>query len=175
MTIRELGDGDAEAYVALRREALVDAPLAFGASPQDDFVSSPAAVREQLRRAPDWALFGALDGGLIGAVGVFRDRRIKAAHQAHVWGMYVVPAHRGRGIADALLQAAIGHARSLGGVAWVHLTVTSAATAARRLYERAGFQVWGTEPDALRYQGRAVMDYHMALDLSRLPPDTPSG
>jgi hypothetical protein len=34
--IRELRDGDVEEYVKLRREALLDSPLAFASSPADD-------------------------------------------------------------------------------------------------------------------------------------------
>jgi hypothetical protein len=51
------------------------------------------------------------------------------------------------------------------GVAWVHLTVSSAAPEARQLYERAGFEAWGVEPDALRHGDDTVSDAHMALRL----------
>ena len=59
-----------------------------------------------------------------------------------VWGMYVAPGQRGHGVGVDLLEAALQHARGLPGVSWVHLAVTSAAPEARRLYERAGFEVW---------------------------------
>ena len=39
------------------------------------------------------------------------------------------------------------------------------ASEAQRLYERAGFVIWGTEPEALRYKGQAVIEYHMGLSL----------
>jgi RimJ/RimL family protein N-acetyltransferase len=81
--------------------------------------------------------------------------------------MYVVPGYRGRGVAAELLDAALRHASALAGVSWVHLSVTSAASAARRIYERAGFHVWGTEPEALCHDGQSVVDYHMALHLIR--------
>ena len=45
--IRELRDGDVEAFVELWREALLDSPLAFVASPSDDRFSAPETVREQ--------------------------------------------------------------------------------------------------------------------------------
>jgi RimJ/RimL family protein N-acetyltransferase len=163
--IRQIRDEDAEAYAALRRAALVDAPLAFGASPIDDFVSTPEAVRGQLRGAPAWVLLGAFEPDLVGAVGLMRDRHVKASHKAHLWGMYVAPGQRHRGVGAALVRAAIDHARTLPGVSWVHLEVTSAAPAARRLYERAGFEAWGTEPDALRHGGETASEHHMALDL----------
>jgi len=34
--IRQLREPDAESYVELRRQGLLEAPLAFGASPEDD-------------------------------------------------------------------------------------------------------------------------------------------
>ncbi len=113
------------------------------------------------RRRSSWAF----QPDLIGTVGLYRDRHVKASHKVHIWGMYVMPFHRRQGVAADLLQAALGHARSLPGVSWVHLGVTSAAPTARRLYERAGFEVWGIEPEALRHEGQAVVEHHMALRL----------
>jgi ribosomal protein S18 acetylase RimI-like enzyme len=163
--IRVLREEDAQAYTKLRREALLDAPLVFASSPVDDLSSDPEAVREQLRRAPEFVIIGAIENDLIGAVGVYRDRHLKSSHKAHLWGMYVVPSHRRRSVATELLDAAVRHARALPGVSWVHLSVTSAAPGAQRLYERAGFRVWGAEPDALSHGGQSVVEYHMALRL----------
>jgi len=163
--IRELRDVDAEAYVELRRQALLESPLAFASSPADDLVSSPEAVREQLRRTPESVIFGAFRPALVGVVGLYRDRHIKSFHKAHLWGMYVSPSHRRQGVAFELLQAILRHARTLQGVSWVHLSVSEAAPRAHQLYERAGFQLWGTEPDALRHDGQAVIEHHMALHL----------
>lgn len=163
--IRELRDDDAQEYAELRREALLESPLAFASSPADDVASSPEAVRELLRRTPESVIIGAFRKHLIGAVGLHRDRHLKSSHKVHLWGMYVVPSHRRRGVASELLEAALRHARALPGVSWIHLTVSSAAPGAQRLYERAGFRVWGTEPDALRHNGETVVDYHMAMHL----------
>lgn len=165
MLIRVLGEADANAYVVLRRQSLLDAPLAFAASPGDDVASSVEAVREQIRRAPDAVIVGAFAPELVGAVGLHRDRHIKAAHKAHVFGMYVAPSHRRQGMAARLLAAALDHARSLPGVTWVHLSVSAATPGAQRLYERAGFAVWGTEPEALQYDGELVAERHMAVRL----------
>ena len=107
-------------------------------------------------------VIGAFDPGLVGAIGLHRDRHRKAAHKVHLWGMYVTPGHRHRGVGAALLDAVLAHAATLPGVDAVRLTVSDAAPAARRLYERAGFHVWGTEPEALRYEGRSVVEHHMA-------------
>jgi ribosomal protein S18 acetylase RimI-like enzyme len=163
--IRELRDGDVEAYVKLRREALVDSPLAFVASPADDLFSSPQAVCEELRRGPEGVIIGAFRPGLVGAVGLYRDRLLKSSHKAHLWGLYVTPDHRRRGIASDLLDAVLRHASRLRGVSWIHLKVSAATPGAQRLYERAGFRVWGAEPAGACYEGQTVVDYHMALCL----------
>jgi RimJ/RimL family protein N-acetyltransferase len=164
--IRELREEDAEAYAELRREALLESPLAFAASPVDDLFSDLEAVREQLRRAPESVILGAFRERLIGAVGLYRDRHLKFSHKAHLWGMYVAPSYRRHGVASELLHAALRHAATLPGVSWVHLSVTSAAPGAQRLYEQAGFRVWGTEPEALRHDGQTAANYHMALYLN---------
>jgi RimJ/RimL family protein N-acetyltransferase len=163
--IRALTEDDLEACIALRREALADAPLAFAASPDDDFASSADSLRAQMAKAPDWVIFGAFEETLVGTVGLIRDRHVKASHKMHVWGMYVTPSHRGRGLGAQLLDAAIEHARAVSGVDWLFLGVSSAAPAAQRLYERAGFEIWGTEPDALRDGGSSVVEHRMALRL----------
>lgn len=172
--IRALREEEAPAFVELRRASLLDAPLAFSASPDDDFVGTATAVREQLRRRPDWVILGAFRPDLVGAVGLMRNRRAKSMHRAYLWGMYVVPEQRRCGIATALLRAALDHARALPGVAWVHLGVSSTAPEALRLYERAGFQAWGREPDAVRHGGRSADHVHLALRLDASEGGNPS-
>ena len=164
--IRPLTQSDLEQYVALRREALLDTPLAFAASPEDDFASSVDGLCDSIKKAPDWMIFGAFeDNRLVGTVGLFRDRHRKAAHKMHVWGMYVTPAARGRGLGGQLIDAAIAHAKSVDGIDWIFLGVTTAADAARSVYERAGFTRWGIEPDALRQNGLTVDEHRLALRL----------
>jgi ribosomal protein S18 acetylase RimI-like enzyme len=167
--IRLLREDDAHAFVTLRHEALLDTPFAFASSPEDDFVSNLDAVRALLRRAPESTIYGAFRDGLVGSVGLYRDTHLKSSHKAHLWGMYVSPRYRRQGIAVALLAAALRHAAALPGVSWVHLGVSSAAPEALRLYRAAGFECWGTEPEALRHAGHAVSEHHMALRLDSPP------
>ncbi len=158
--IRPLTPADLEAYAALRRRALEEEPLAFGASPESD-------VALQIGEAPDWMLFGAFAPELAGAAGLMRMRHPKMRHKMHLWGMYVAPEFRRRGFAAMLLEAAVQHAQSMGEVVWIQLAVSEAAPAAKRLYERAGFEVWGREPDALRFRGASADEEHMALRVGR--------
>jgi RimJ/RimL family protein N-acetyltransferase len=165
IAIRLLTADDAEEYAAFRRESLLDAPLAFTSSPEDDSASSAEGVRKMLARGPDSVIVGAFEPELAGAVGMYRDHHLKRAHKLHVWGVYVRPSHRGRGVAVALLNAAIDHARSMPGIACLDLSVNSTAPGAQRVYERVGFRFWGTEPDALRFAGEITQEHHMSLQL----------
>lgn len=164
-TIRLLTAHDAEEYAALRRESLLDAPLAFTSSPEDDTASSADGVRKMLARGPDSVIVSAFAPELIGAVGMYRDHHVKRAHKLHVWGVYVRATHRGSGVAVALLEAAIQHARSMPGIACLDLSVNSTAPAAQRVYERVGFRMWGCEPEALRWGGEITQEHHMSLQL----------
>ena len=100
--IRMLADHDADGYVEVRRRALAEAPLAFASSPTDDIAASREAVCSLLRQAPESGVIGAFFDDLVGTVGLYRDRHLKFSHKAHLWGMYVVPRYRGRGVAAEL-------------------------------------------------------------------------
>jgi RimJ/RimL family protein N-acetyltransferase len=164
--VRPLVATDAEAYVAVRREALEREPLAFSASPADDRALLPEFVR-QATGDPLQVLLGAFAPGLVGIVGVYRQRDPKGSHRAQLWGLYVTEAHRGRGMASALVQAGIEFAHTLSGVIQLQLCVTEAAPAAAALYDRAGFVTWGVEPAALRVGDTIVAERHMVLSLER--------
>jgi len=163
LEIRLLDQGDAGELFRLRRNALLDSPLAFLASPEDDLASSEAAVRELLDPRRKSVVFGAYDPGLVGMLGLNRANQRKAAHKVNLWGMFVLPTHRGQGVAAQLLDAAVRYARALDGVRSVHLSVSDSAIAARRLYEKAGFETWGVEPDAIRFEERSASERHMRL------------
>jgi GNAT superfamily N-acetyltransferase len=165
MQIRSLSVVDADSAFQLRREALLDSPLAFSASIEDDFWTSIDVVREQLDSRSGSQVFGAFAGGLHGMIGLGRARHVKSGRKVFLWGMYVRPQWRGQGAGGRLLAAAVTHARNLAGVRAVYISVSEAAPEARRLYERAGFRVWGTEPDSIQVGERLLTEYHMILPL----------
>lgn len=164
--IRALVPDEASDYQRIRREALEEAPFAFASSPSDDRVRSIDFVREALVSA-DQAVFGAFMPGLVGVVGVYRDRGIKESHKAHLWGLYVRPEYRTQGIGRALVEAALTFARSLTGVSQVQLAVSERAADAARLYQSLGFVTWGDEPAALRVAEEDLAEQHMLLSFGK--------
>ena len=168
IVVRRLVPDDAPAYMRLRAESLVRAPLHFGASPETDRFKDEGVARERLGGGERSPMFGAFDGAqLVAAVGLVCESALKAAHRATVWGTFVDPSQRGRGIGRALMEALLEHAQGLTGIEWVQLDVSTVADDARRLYERCGFVAWGCEPDGLRANGASTDVLHMALRLVR--------
>lgn len=164
MLIRPLTPADATLYVALRREMLDDSPWAFTSSPQDDQGLDPAFIAQRLTQ-PGQAIVGAFDGAptprLVGAAGLRRHTQIKMSHRAHLWGVYVTPAARCRGVATQILTHTLDLARSWPGVTSVGLSVSARADRARALYEQLGFVTWGHEPAAVVIDGQACDEFHM--------------
>jgi ribosomal protein S18 acetylase RimI-like enzyme len=89
----------------------------------------------------------------------------KLRHKGFVWGVFVAPSHRGRGLARRLLEAVIALARNAEGIRQLNLTAYAANQAAVALYESLGFTVYGREPAAICVDGMLHDDVHMSLRL----------
>ncbi|MDQ0473606.1 GNAT family N-acetyltransferase [Labrys wisconsinensis] len=146
VTIRRLVVADAEDFRAIRLAALLTAPEAFGSVHALEVERPLAAFAERLATS---AVLGAYDGGRIGGMaGFWRANGPKDSHKGFVFGMFVAPELRGRGVGAALIAAVIAAAR--GEVEQLHLAVLRSNAAAIALYRAAGFAVYGIEPRALK-------------------------
>ncbi|MGH7243870.1 MAG: GNAT family N-acetyltransferase [Phycisphaerales bacterium] len=158
---------DAVDYVALRREMLADSPWSFLASPEQDRGCDVEKVRASLGRV-DAAIIGVRENGILLAVaGATREEALKRRHIAVIWGVYVTPVARGRGLARAVVARAIEVARQWPGIGAIQLAVNANAPKARKLYESLGFKEWGYEPDAVRIDGTSYGEHHMAIQFER--------
>lgn len=166
--IGRLDVGEIPEMQRLRREALATEPLAFLATPEDDLALDAGFVARSIADPKASAIFVARgEGALVGMLGIVRETRVKSRHRAQVWGMFVAPGARGRGLGAGILGAALGHARGWEGVVQVHLSVSVRTPLARRLYERAGFVAWGREPRSISWEGEFFDEEYMVLDLRR--------
>ncbi|MFD2754116.1 GNAT family N-acetyltransferase [Comamonas terrae] len=166
MHIRRLQAADLADYRTLRRQALLESPSAFSATPQTEQAVTDAQLLARFDSTPGQAMWGAWDGGrLCSTLGMYREQNAKLAHKATLFAMYVAPGACGRGIAGRLLQAAIEHGRSLG-LRWLQLGVNADNGAALRLYENAGFAACGRMPEAIAVDGRFHDEILMALRLA---------
>ena len=87
-------------------------------------------------------------------------RGSEVSHRGEL-GIAVSADHRGKGAGSALLRSTLGKCK--GKLETVELTVFSKNEGAKRLYERFGFEKYGTRPSAVK-RGKA----HLDEDLMRL-------
>ncbi len=167
--VRQLTAGDAVTYREVRLAALRQDPDAFITTAAEFGARALETVAAQLTPRPAAVTYGAfVGGGLVGLLTLLREERPRLAHRASIVGVSVAAQARSQGCGDALVRAALAHARGWDGVTSVHLAVTETQAAARRLYERHGFRVWGTQPDAVRDgAGRALAEHHLWLPMTR--------
>ena len=174
-----LGTGDAARYMKFRRRMLLDAPLAFSATPDDDRALEATHLARYLTDDRK-ALFGVeqpiaeIDGkrdadttvALIAAAGLVGTAAGKFAHRARIWGVFVDPDYRGRGLGRLVMRAAIALAEKWDGVDYIDLGVSENSTAAWRLYESLGFEAWGREPETTQWEGKRYDEIFMTLRLA---------
>lgn len=147
--IRQLGPADAEAFRAIHLESLRAHPTAFAAAYEEERDLPPAAFGARLESL---VVFGAFaDGALTGVATLSRHPQLKRRHVAMIWGMYVRPAHRGSGLAEALFQAVLDHAERE--VDQVELYVAVGNERAGRFYRGFGFERYGVMRRSLRVGG----------------------
>ena len=75
-------------------------------------------------------------------------------HVATVYGVYVSPDMRGRGIASDLMHTLLDELQSMPQIEKVSLTVNSESAAATGLYQRLGFATVGRAKRDLHIDGR---------------------
>lgn len=133
--IIRLAEDDWQTIRQVRLMALADSPEAFGSTLQV----------EQARTEQEWRTylsgreqFVAVEGGdVVGTIGLRPPHDTPGV--AHIVSMWVAPTQRGRGVGDALVQAAMAAAAAQG---WreIHLWVALGNIHAERLYARHGFR-----------------------------------
>jgi ribosomal protein S18 acetylase RimI-like enzyme len=147
--IRRLMPADAGDYRQIRLAALQGDPSAFGSTYQAEVGRS---LDENAQRLATSVVYGAYsDGRIVGMAGFKRHPGARDRHKAFVWGTYVLPGLRRRGIARALMVAVLESAGAV--VEQLTLAVVRDNSAAIALYRALGFEVYGTEPRALKDAG----------------------
>jgi ribosomal protein S18 acetylase RimI-like enzyme len=166
VSLRLLQSHDLDRYRRLRLEAIRAEPTAFGSSFESEIAARADKYRDRLTGASDNYVLGAfVTEELVGMIGFVRETAPKRAHVGSVWGLYVAPRWRGRGIGRTLLGDVLRRARALPELEHVLITVVSNNPGARRLYESVGFTVWGIEPAALKVDDVGYDEIHMLLAL----------
>ena len=155
--IRRLTPEDADPFFRLRLLGLDTHPEAFGTSADAWRGASPEQARAALEPADDPTarfVLGALeDGQLVGLLGFRRESRKALHHKGSLWGLFVHPDHRRRGLGRGLLRAAFDEVRGCEGLRYLRLVATLANEDAVRLFESEGFVRYALEAGGLSVDG----------------------
>jgi ribosomal protein S18 acetylase RimI-like enzyme len=146
MPVRPLRADEWPLLRELRLRALADAPEAFASTHAREAAAPERMWRERAAGGPEIITLLATtgpeeDGAAPAGMTTVRLEGEQPPH-GHLLGMWVDPAHRGLGVAGALIGAAAGWARAHGATELV-LWVVDSNTAALRAYRRAGFEPTG--------------------------------
>jgi GNAT superfamily N-acetyltransferase len=140
--VRQLTPDDWRILREVRLAALADAPDAFMMTYADAVGLDEEQWRTRTTRSDMFAAFAG--GEPVGLVGLFGPSAEAGDHT--LIAMWVAPALRGTGVADSLIDAAVGQATSLGATG-VRLEVAPGNVRAEKVYLRHGFEATDETPE----------------------------
>jgi GNAT superfamily N-acetyltransferase len=140
--VRQLTPDDWRTLREIRLAALADAPDAFMTTYADAVGLDEQQWRVRTTRSDMFAAF--VGGEPVGLVGLFGPTAPAEDHT--LIAMWVAPALRGTGVADSLIDAAVGRAASLGATG-VRLEVAPGNVRAEKVYARHGFAPTDETPE----------------------------
>lgn len=159
MIIRRLPQSRWKEYKELRLEALRSDPIAFGSSYEEEKKLTHTDWKERMRNV----LFAEYDETIVGMAVYFFERKKKARHIAHIFGVYVKKKYRSRGVASALIENALKKIQERESIVKVSLAVNPAQVDAVRLYEKFGFKRVGTLSKEIKVHGKFYDEIVMEL------------
>jgi ribosomal protein S18 acetylase RimI-like enzyme len=163
--VRALTARDADAFLALRLEAILDAPSAVWPTFEEESARTEAEVRARIVQNATQVVFGAFSrDNLVGIAGLRREALMQVAHKAVLWGVFVAPRCRQQGIARKLFSRVRSHALEAR-VLQIQLCVNADNKRAKAFYDSLGFLTFGIEPRAMRVGEKFYDEEHMILRL----------
>ncbi len=94
------------------------------------------------------------DKNLVGIVAFQQESRIKLRRKAYISSMYVQQEYRGKGVGKLLLNELIERAKTIKDVEILLIDIVKSNFLAKPLYLSLGFQIYGTEKRAYKYNNQ---------------------
>jgi ribosomal protein S18 acetylase RimI-like enzyme len=161
--IRRLIEQDAPQVSSVRSFVGKESPGPFGYRQQNCDLWQ---VRQEFARS-GYAAFGAFSSEhLVGVASIAITPAVP--NWFGLFGVAVLPEHRGKGLSRKLVTECISYA-SAAGAEGITLDVYTPNPVAKALYDSLGFEVWGDCPIAYRHDGVPYTEVAMRMFLNRSP------
>lgn len=166
--VRAIQPDEGDLLRQVRLDALGNAPAAFLETydevAADDGEVWSARAAASTGEGDQLILVALADGRPIGMAGIARDIGQRRRHRATLWGVWLDPQHRGRGIGRRLVQAALDWARDRE-VRAVYLEVVENEDPSWSLYGRLGFVRREVDPFGAYVDGQDIALERLVLVL----------
>ncbi len=118
-------------------------------------------------RNDSFTLGAYVENVLAGVVSFARDGedREKLRHKGILFTMYVPKEFRGHGIARELLEELIKRVKAISDIEQINLIVIANNSRAKKLYEKFGFEKFGTEQNSIKWKNKYFTEDQMVLRL----------
>lgn len=165
MDYRLLEKTEAQDYQKIRLESLQNNPEAFASTYEREAVFTLEKIESRVARTNNSFLLGAFDEeNLVGIVGFIKETSKKIQHKGFIYGMYVTPDYRGKGIAKELMVRVVQHAKeTFDDLEIITLSIVTNNVEARGLYLSLGFEIYGYEKHALKLDDQYYDEELMSL------------
>ena len=155
LQILRIEPSDAAAFRRFRMAAIAEAPDDDSMTIEEEREASLADISTRLNGVAGKERFvlaaqtsGESEWG--GLCGFYRQPGVKTAHVGWIWGLYVIPSQRGKGVATALMAAMLQNLVQIEGLLQVQARVAVNNQPARHVFERSGFSMVTVLPRAIR-------------------------
>ena len=159
INVVELKPENAQEYLELRKVSEIELPQYVGPGAERELMSGNEGIAKIVvaYESEGTILFGAFsEEKLVGVIAISRRLSPKFQHRAFIWGMYISSEYRQLRVGALLLAHVQSWAKNHQEVNVLWLQVTESNTPAVSFYKKHGFEIYGTEPQALFTQG----EYH---------------
>jgi len=167
LEIRKLSPSDAMVFINIRLTALRESPNSFIIDISEEEKETPQTILTRIydeNQPSEVFVIGAFEGEqLIGTSAFERETRYKLRHKGTLWGVYVLPDYRKRGIARILVQKTIDTAKEISELNQIDIEVSGEFQ--RKFYESLSFIRWGVEKNGTKTGENYLNWTHMVLNL----------
>jgi RimJ/RimL family protein N-acetyltransferase len=162
--IKEISSAQIEEYKMFLAIGLQSDEETLLITPRDN-LNAPFPTKD---RTDSFTLGAYAKNVLAGVASFARDGedREKLRHKGILFTMYVSKEFRGHGIARQLLEEIIKRAKAIPGIEQINLIVLTGNLRAKQLYEKFGFEKYGTEQNSIKWKGKYFAEDQMVLRLT---------